>query len=188
VELLIQALTQNEEFDTFHSRLVTQFIPLRQLVKLRTERYKRVQAEGEYLGNYIQDIREAALVLRISEPEPQMVRRMLEGLTPAQRVRFVFQTPPSTLEQLEHLNVVDRNIAYADTTRPQPSPRRRGEAAKFCSPKTFVAQTRRRQSKPYPPGNNIVSFHYGKTGHVQRIFFARLAPQNPTKLVGRTQS
>jgi hypothetical protein len=44
------------------------FIPERQLVQLRTERYKRVQAEEESMGNYIQDIREIALVLRISEP------------------------------------------------------------------------------------------------------------------------
>jgi hypothetical protein len=78
LELLVQALTQNVQFDTFHARLIRQFIPERQLVQLRTERYERVQAEGEYLGNYIQDIREAVLVLRISEPEPQMVRLMLE--------------------------------------------------------------------------------------------------------------
>jgi hypothetical protein len=118
--LLFQALTQHVTFDTFHARLIRQFIPERQLVKLRTERYERVQAEGESLGKYIQGIREAAMVLSISEPEPQKVRRILEGFTPTQRARFVFQAPPSTLEQLEHLSVVDRNIAYADSTRPQP--------------------------------------------------------------------
>jgi hypothetical protein len=71
------------------------------------------------------------MVLRISEPESQMVRRILEGLTPTQRARLVFQAPPSTLEKLEQLSVVDRNIAYADSTRPQPSQSRREEADKF---------------------------------------------------------
>jgi hypothetical protein len=89
-ELLFQALTQDVTFDTFHARLIKQFIPERHLVKLHTEKYERVQAEGESLGKYIQGIREEAMVLRISEPESQMVRRILEGLTPTQRARFVF--------------------------------------------------------------------------------------------------
>jgi len=45
------------------------------------------------------------------------VERIVEGLTPTQHVRFVFQAPPSSLLQLEQLAVVDRNIAYADQTR-----------------------------------------------------------------------
>jgi hypothetical protein len=36
LELLFQALTQDVPFDTFHARLIRQFIPERQLVKLRT--------------------------------------------------------------------------------------------------------------------------------------------------------
>jgi hypothetical protein len=53
LELLIQSLTQNLPFDSFHARLITRFIPERQLAKLRTDKYERVQAEGEPLGQYI---------------------------------------------------------------------------------------------------------------------------------------
>jgi hypothetical protein len=45
------------------------------------------------------------------------VARIVEGLTPVQRSRFVFQVPQSTYLQLEQLAVVDRNIAYAYCTR-----------------------------------------------------------------------
>jgi hypothetical protein len=38
-----------------------------------------------------------------------------------QRARFGFQAPPKNRVQLEHLIVVDRNIAYADATRQSPS-------------------------------------------------------------------
>jgi hypothetical protein len=61
----------------------------------------------------VQSIRDAALVFRISEYEAQVVERIVEGLTPTQCARFVFQAPPSTFLQLEQLAIVDRNIAYA---------------------------------------------------------------------------
>ena len=40
-------------------------------------------------------MKDVALVLRINESEAQLVERVVEGLTPTQRSRFVFQTPPS---------------------------------------------------------------------------------------------
>jgi hypothetical protein len=97
----MESFTQRQQFDYFHEQLITQFIPEGQRALLRIERYERGQAEGEPLGKYIQDIREAALVLRIAEPEIRVVNRILQGLTHAQRARFVFQTPPSTLVQLQ---------------------------------------------------------------------------------------
>ena len=41
---------------------------------------------------------------------------LVEGLTPTQSARFVFQTPPSTFLHLEQLMVVDRNVMYPDHT------------------------------------------------------------------------
>jgi len=63
--------------------------------QLRIARYGRVQSVGEQFSNYVQVIKDAALVLRINECEAQLVERVVEGLTPTQRVRFVFQSPPS---------------------------------------------------------------------------------------------
>jgi hypothetical protein len=115
--LLEQALSARDSFDTFHEHLLKRFIPARQLSQLRVERYERVQAHNESLGSYIHSVREAALVLRIQETELQVVERILEGLTPNQRARLVFQGPPNSFKQFEHLVVVDHNIAFADNTR-----------------------------------------------------------------------
>jgi hypothetical protein len=65
----------------------------------------------------VQAVRDAALVLRVTETEEQTVARIVEGLTPVQRARFVFQTVPSTFPHLDQITVLDRNIAYADSTR-----------------------------------------------------------------------
>jgi hypothetical protein len=94
--LLTQALMASEPFDFFHARVLNQFIPARLLFQLRIERYERVQKEGESLANYIQAVRDAALILRIVDTEAQVVGRIVEGLTPTQRARFVFQAPPTS--------------------------------------------------------------------------------------------
>jgi len=63
--------------------------------QLRIVRYKGVQSVGEQFSNYVQAIKDAALAPRISESESQVLERTVEGLTPTQHARFVFQSPPS---------------------------------------------------------------------------------------------
>jgi hypothetical protein len=99
--LLTQALVASEPFDAFHARFLKRFIPARQFSHLRFEKYERVQREGESLAKYIQAVRDAALILWIVETEAQVVERIVEGLTPTQRARFVFQAPPTNYTLLE---------------------------------------------------------------------------------------
>jgi hypothetical protein len=63
--LLTQALMASEPFDSFHARVLKQFIPARQFSQLRIEKYERVQREGESLANYIQAVRDAALIFEL---------------------------------------------------------------------------------------------------------------------------
>jgi hypothetical protein len=56
-------------------------------------------------------------VLRINKNEAQLFEQIIEGLTPTQHARFVFQAAFSTFLLLKHLAVLDRNIAYADQVR-----------------------------------------------------------------------
>jgi hypothetical protein len=84
-----------------------------QISQLQTEKYKMVQSEEKYSATYVQSIRDAALLRRISENKEQ-VERIVGGLTSTQRARFVFQAPPSTFLQFEQLALMDRNVTYAD--------------------------------------------------------------------------
>ena len=173
--LVTNVITAEESFENFHGRLLRQFLTSRQISQLRTERYERVQFEGESPATYVQSIRDAALVLRISENKAQVVERIVEGLAPTQRARFVFQVPPSSFRQLEQLAIVDRNIAYADQTRTLPStevtvgvveshhkPR---DPRSACTQSPWVSR----------PGKPAVCFYSRKPGHIQKRCFLRLA-------------
>jgi hypothetical protein len=116
-----QAIHLKEEFDVFHERILKKFVPTRQLVKLRVEKYERVQALGEPLSVYVQAIKDVAAVLRIDEGEKEMVSRIVDGLSPTQTARFVFQEPPLSFAQLDRLIAIDRNVAYADSLRTEQS-------------------------------------------------------------------
>ena len=52
-----------------------------------------MQSEGESLVTYVRSIRDAALALVIRKVEGQFVGRIVKGLNPTQRARFVFQSP-----------------------------------------------------------------------------------------------
>ena len=172
---MTSTITATENLENFHARLLGQFLPCRQISQLRIERYERAQFEGVPLATYVQSIRDAALMLRIREDETRVVERIVEGFTPAQRARFVFQVPLSSLEQLEHLAAVDRNIAYADRTRTGlPTAVTVGvvEAhTQIEAPRSVHSPSRR----VLRPGKPVVCFYCRKPGHVQNRCFLRLS-------------
>jgi hypothetical protein len=177
-ELLVfvtNALSARESFETFHARLLVQFIPARQIPPLRAERYERAQFEGESLATYVQRIKDAALMLHIREDEAEVVRRMVEGFMPAQRARFVFKAPPSSLLQLEQLAVVDRNIAYADRTRTIQATAVRVGAVESHAQIRDSRPTCSQSSRVLKQGKPIVYFYCRKPGHTQKSCFLRLA-------------
>ena len=165
--LLRQAIAKGEDFDSFHSRVLKHCVPERQLSQLRIDRYERVQEEGESLAQYSQAIRDAALGLQIKESETQVVRRILEGLTPSQRARFVFQSPPRDWQELEQLFVVDRNLAYTEQTRKGSTQVVRANAVDTGSTGPAF-RAGRAVSKRGASGNVVICFRCGKPGHIQR--------------------
>ena len=90
--LVTQAINTRETFENFHARSLGPFIPSREMSQLRIARYKSVQSVGEHFSNYVQAIKDAALVLHISESEAQVLERVVEGLAyPA--CSFCFPAP-----------------------------------------------------------------------------------------------
>ena len=120
--LVTQAINNRETFEVFHAGSLGHFISSRGMSQLRIARYERVQSVGEHFSNYVRAIQYAAFMLRISESEPQIVERVVDGLTPTQRARFFFQPPASSFRELERLAIVDRNIAYAVRPRAERAP------------------------------------------------------------------
>jgi hypothetical protein len=144
------------------------------LTQLRVEKYERVQQSGETFAAYFQAIRDAAAVLRVTDSEERTVGRVIEGLTPVQRARFMFQQRPSTFAQMEQLAVVDRNTAYADHIRGA------GVSAAGYGVKPDVANVASPHSHQSArnvsvPGNQRSCYFCGKPGHMQANCFSHLS-------------
>lgn len=187
--LVTQAVNSREKFENFHARLLRHLIPSREMSHLRITRYERVQLEEESFSNYVQAIKDAGLVLRINEREAQVVERIIEGLTPNQRARFVFQPAPLSLRELERLGIVDRNIAYADRSRADrvsevtiaevESRADNQESGVLGRPRTTAPRQR----------TDIVCFYCRKTGHMQNRCFRRLSQRGkPASTVASSRS
>ena len=63
------------------------------------------------------DIRKCARVLRLGLPEKDVVRIILEGVTPQERSRLVFADGPRGFADLERLCVVSRTVQGIDESR-----------------------------------------------------------------------
>jgi hypothetical protein len=115
-----QVIKTKEKFQDIHAPLLKQFIPSRQMTRIRIAKYERVQKDGEPFSVYVQSIKDVTKVLRIDESEEQIVQRIVEGITPEQRARFIFQPRPSSFQHVKDLIIADRNMAYGDQTRKGP--------------------------------------------------------------------
>jgi hypothetical protein len=178
-----QAIRGKENFDGFHARILKQFVPTRQLVRLRLEKYERVQNAREQFTVYIQAIKDAAALLRIEEREEEMVTRIVDGLSPTLRARLVFQQLPSSFAQLDRLVVVERNVAYADCLRtPQPTNFQVGRVdAQNCI--TQEHQAHKSSQRNARLNRGVVCYFCNKPGHIQRDCF-----KHKTQLKGQGQS
>jgi hypothetical protein len=174
--LVTHTISNKENFENFHDRLLRHFIPVREMSYLRMDKYESVQREGEHFFTYVQAIRDAALVLRIKDNEAQVVQRIIEGLTPMQRSRFIFQLPPSSFRQLEQLAIVERNTAYADRSREEQVSEVQIAAIESVSePRETVRSGRGVQ---HPRSRKVVCFYCRKPGHTQIRCFLRASHKN----------
>ena len=174
--LVTQAISNKENFENFHDRLLRHFIPVRETSCLRMARYERVQGEGEHFFCYVQAIRDAALVLCIKQNDAQVVQRIIEGLTPTQHSHFIFQLPPSSFALLEQLAIVERNISYADRLREGQVPGVQIAATESVSEHVETEGSGRRSQDTRL--RKVVCFYCRKPGHTQNRCFLRASHKN----------
>jgi hypothetical protein len=109
---------------------------------LRLEMFGRLQRDKEPLSNYVEDIKEAASVLRLFLSESQVVANIIDGLSPSRRSRLVSQQAPVSYEDLSRLCVHDHNIPFSGDLRGQRNANRRAAGLQYhprASANEFVA-------------------------------------------------
>jgi hypothetical protein len=125
-----------------------------------------VQVRNEPFSTFIHCVREAALVLCIEESEAKVVARIIEGLTQAQRVRFVFEARPTSFADLEPLVVLYRNLACAEQFEKQACCVKRESAVK-CVKNRFVFRETHPSTKPVS-STTVVCFSFLRPGHLSK--------------------
>jgi len=149
--------------------------------------YERLQEEGESLEVYVNAIKDAALVLRINDSEAELVVRIVEGFTSNQRTQLIFQSPPSTFEQLEKLAAVERNISFVDNYRKSRVASTTTNAAQRLQGHRPIQYRTGMVNNSQLPGKRNVCFNCGKPGHIQRHCFLRPAQQRKNTITAKTQ-
>ena len=152
--------------------MLDSFIPRRQREHLEHSWFYRAQANGEALGDFVQDIRKCARILRLGLPENEVVGRILEGVTPQERSRLVFADRPRCFADLERLCVFSKTVQGIDESREHVAhdkvrherhggrivPSACGNEKRIINP----CSERRR-----PP--NVTCFRCGRLGNVRRF-------------------
>jgi hypothetical protein len=173
LELLIRSAQARESYDVFHEKLLEQLIPARQLNKLRVDRYERIQAPTETLAQYYLAIKEAAQVLRIKESESQVVARIVEGLNPNQRARFVFLPLPTSFQDLDKWIVVDRNLTFPLVTKEVTRFAKRESTGQVQAVEAVDKYRRGGTGKAPTAAKRPICYKCGKVGHIKRNCYVR---------------
>jgi hypothetical protein len=114
------ALSHDWSFDQFHGDVICSFVPRRRFNRLKQEICGRLQREQESLATYFEDFKQAALVLRFSLSETEIVANIVRGLSKTQqRSCLIFKNPRATFQELDQLCVLDQNVSFNDHVRAQ---------------------------------------------------------------------
>lgn len=111
------AIKQNFSFDIFHQDLINTFIPSRLFFQLQQELFYRLQKTNEPFSFFIQSIKDSAELLKLKVDEGAIVSTIIEGLSPEERSRLVFERRPHNFFELEQICINSQNVAYTDLQR-----------------------------------------------------------------------
>jgi hypothetical protein len=162
------ALGSRLSFAQFHADVLQFFVPKRLFDTLRQDLFGRLQGENEPFSSYVSSIKQAAVVLKLPVTEKEIVSNILEGLSPTQRTRFVFQSPPDNFESLDRLCVQDQNIAYSEQLRSRDTsfvPSLSSRSNPFNQ--NFTHRNGTSVAGNTPPGPKTC-FYCKRTGHIKK--------------------
>ena len=167
-ERLTSTLRDGGGIDHFHREVLDAFIPGRLREQLRHKHFYRVQASGEALAHFVSSIKDAARILRLGLPEPEIIQTILEGVTPQERSRLVFAERPRSFIDLDRLCALSKTIQGNDDTRGHEARR----SADRQAVERRVGQSGSQDSRSAPiqscDARESVCFRCHRPGHIAR--------------------
>lgn len=116
-EKMEKALRLQSSVDALHADVLNSFIPSRLMFVLEQEKFLRLQNSNEPLASYALSIKESVQILRLQKTEEEIVKAIVEGLSPQERQKLIFFGMPRTFEDIEKIAVHSQNVSYIDKQR-----------------------------------------------------------------------
>lgn len=151
LECIIRNHSLND-FDFFHKQVIKNFIPERQLLNIQQTLFWRKQADNENLADFISDIKETAVLLRLDLSEENIVNNILDGINNKVRACCTFYSRPKAFADLDKLCVDVMNVQFIHKS-----------VNNFDNPVGF----RPPNKNSIRPTNQNVCFHCHRTGHIK---------------------
>lgn len=168
LECLLRNRSTNN-FDSFHNQVIKNFIPERQLLNFQQTLFWRKQADNENLADYISDIKETAVLLRLNLSEESVVNNILDGINYKVRACCTFYSRPKVFADLDKLCVDVMNVQFIHKT-----------VNNFEKPTSFRTPNRF-PVRPSNSSNHNVCFYCRRPGHVKQqcpVLLNKYPPKN----------
>ena len=160
LQLLLRARQAVDPIETFHALVLDFFIPRRESVRLLQGHYLRPQALSESFVQYMERVKEVALVLRLPDTERAVCDVILSGLNPEARSSLVFASRPSTFAALESLVPLLGECAAVDRSR-------LAETSGLTPPLSEVSCSENRpRAVLHPKGVGLRCYRCHEAGHI----------------------
>lgn len=114
---MLEVKNLKQDLEVLHKKLLSYFVPIGLRESLRDNLVTRPQQVNEPLNCYILDVKENAKLLNCKYSEEELVELITIRINPETRSKLVFNTMPSTFEELDRMCIHAQNVAYENGRR-----------------------------------------------------------------------
>jgi hypothetical protein len=173
------ALSQRFTVDQFQGDVLEHLVPRCLFDNLKQELFGRLQRADESFTAYVTSLKQAARVLKLPLTQREVIDNIVDGLSPQQRSRFVFEARPVTWADIDRLCIHYCNMSFTDGIRLCESSERRKPVLQGHNSDTVGRGNRFQivnvgsQGRGNRTPSNVTCFYCKKVGHVLRDYWKR---------------